>query len=113
APPWLPGLLFGAGLFFHSTALLALPALLWLAFRPGPEGSSRARWAAAVLVPAALPPLIAVACHIALGFDTHLLRLELLESASHGSVLVPLTGAHGLLSFLHAKDLLNWIMLVV
>jgi Tfp pilus assembly protein PilF len=113
APPWLPGVCFGLALFFHSMALLALPALLWLIVRPGPTGIARGRWALGLLAPVVLLPLAAVLTHVALGYNASWFRRDFLESADHHSVLIGLNGDHGLFSAVHWKDLANWALLVV
>ncbi len=112
-PSWLPGLCFGFALFLHSTALLALPALLWLAARPGPAKVARGRWTLGLLLPAVLLPLAAVLAHVAQGFDAVWLRREFLDSSNQRSLLVALRGDHSLLSPVHWKDLANWVVLVV
>jgi tetratricopeptide (TPR) repeat protein len=111
--PALPGLLFGVALFFHTTALFAAPALLWLALRPGPKGVPRGGWAFRVVAPALIGPFLAVILHLAAGFDQAWLRKEFLESKNQRTVLIALTGSHGLLSLEHAKDLVNWLLLAV
>ncbi len=112
-PPWIPGVCFGFALFFHMTALLALPALAWLVLRPGPPGVARGRWALSLLLPAAVLPLTAVLAHAALGFDAAWLQREFLDNSNQRSLLVALSGDHGLLSAVHWKDLANWLLLVV
>jgi tetratricopeptide (TPR) repeat protein len=110
--PWVPGLFFGLALFFHLMAVLALPALAWLIAKPGPRKAARGRWAAAVLLPAVLIPLAGLFAHILAGFDIDWFRHEFLESKNQRSMLIGLMGSHGLLSFRHWKDLLNWTLLV-
>ncbi|MFB3908612.1 MAG: tetratricopeptide repeat protein [Candidatus Eisenbacteria bacterium] len=112
APAWLPGLFFGLALFFHTIALVAAPALLWLALRPGPERAPRGKWLAQVIVPAVAVPLVAVAAHLAAGYDGAWFETEFLKSSNQQKLLVPLTGPHGFLSLLHVKDLANWLLLV-
>ena len=112
-PSWLPGVCFGCALFLHSTALLALPALVWLAVRPGPAKIARGRWALGLLAPAIVLPLAAVLAHVALGYDAGWLRRDFPVSSNQHSVLVALGGDHGLLSAVHWKDLANWVLLVV
>jgi tetratricopeptide (TPR) repeat protein len=112
-PPWVPGVCFGLALFFHATALLALPALAWLAVRPGPAKNSRGRWALSLLLPATLLPLTAVLAHVAHGFDRTWLQREFLDSSNQRSLLVALRGDHSLLSAVHWKDMANWVLLVV
>ena len=111
--PWVPGFFFGFALFFHTTALLAAPALLWLALRPAPARGALRSWALRLLLPAVLLPLVAIAAHLAAGYDTAWFRREFLESKNQRSLLVALTGAHGLFSLTHAKDLLNWLILAL
>lgn len=113
APPWLPGLLYGFALFFHTTAIFAAPALLWLAFRPGPEDLSRKDWALRVIGPALIGPILAIIIHLAAGYDMDWFRREFLESKNQRSVLIRLTGSHGLFSLTHLKDLANWMLLVI
>jgi len=112
-PPWVPGVCFGLALFLHSTALLALPALIWLAVRPGPAKTARGCWALGLLLPATLLPLAAVLAHAALGFDAAWLQREFLDNSNQHSLLVALSGDHSLLSAVHWKDVANWILLVV
>jgi tetratricopeptide (TPR) repeat protein len=112
-PPWVPGICFGFGLFFHLTALLALPALAWLVIRPGPAKVARGRWTLSLLLPATVLPLAAILAHTALGFDATWLRREFLDGSGPHSLLVALRGDHSLLSVVHWKDLANWIVLVV
>ncbi|MBD3161880.1 MAG: tetratricopeptide repeat protein, partial [Candidatus Eisenbacteria bacterium] len=112
-PPWVPGLLYGFAFFFHTTALFAAPALLWLALRPGPKRIARRSWALLVLGPAVLGPLLAVGFHLAAGYNEAWLRKEFLDSKNQRTVLINLTGSHGLFSFVHWKDLANWLLLVV
>jgi tetratricopeptide (TPR) repeat protein len=111
--PWIPGLFFGLALFFHTTALFAAPALLWLALRPAGPRAGRKGWAAQVLLPAAALPLIAIAIHVAAGYDQAWLRREFLESKNQKRVLIPWTGPHGLFSIIQLKDSLNWLLLVL
>ena len=113
ASPWLPGVCFGLALFLHSTALLALPALLWLALRRGPVPGGRRRRVAALVVPAVLLPLAAVLAHVALGFDEIWFRREFLDSSNQRSLLIALTGEHSLLSAVHWKDVGNWVLLAI
>ena len=111
-PPWVPCLCFGFALFFHLTALLALPALLWLVVLPGPAKLARGRWRLSLLLPATVLPLAAILAHVAAGFDTTWLHREFLDGSNPRSVLVALRGDHSLLSVVHWKDLANWILLV-
>ena len=111
-PPWVAGLFFGFAFFFHTTALFAAPALLWLALRPGPKGARRGSWAFAVLGTALIGPLLAVGFHLAAGFDAAWFQREFIESKNQRTVLIGLTGSHGLLSLVHWKDLANWLVLV-
>ena len=111
--PWAPGLFFGLALFFHTIALLAAPALLWLMFRPGPRRARRGRWVGSILIPALFLPLAAVIIHVALGYNGDWIRRDLIESKNQRHMLVALTGSHGLLSWTHLKDILNWLILVV
>jgi len=111
APPWLPGLFFGLALFFHTTALLALPALLWLTLRPGPTRAQHGL--VSLWVPALLFPFLALLAHIALGYDANRFKADFLVNPDSRSMLVPLTGDHGPLSVVHWKDLINWILLVI
>ena len=113
APSWVPGVFFGLALFLHSTALLALPALAWLVVRPGPARAARGRWALGLLAPALVLPLAAVLAHAALGYDAAWFRRDFVGSSNQHSLLVALGGDHGLLSAVHGKDLLNWVLLVV
>jgi hypothetical protein len=111
ASPWLPGVFFGAALFFHSMALLALPGFLWLLLQRGPARHGRRRlglWAPAFLLPA-----LAVLAHAALGYDAGWLASDFLANPDRRSLLVPLSGDHGLLSIAHWKDLANWVVLVI
>lgn len=111
ASPWLPGVFFGAALALHSLAILALPGLLWLAFRPRPQ---RARqWHVGLCVPAVVLPSLAVLIHMALGYDMDWFRSDFLANPDRRSLLLPLIGDHGLLSLAHWKDLANWIVLAV
>lgn len=112
-PPWVPGICFGFALFLHLTGLLALPALLWLAARPGPAKLARSRWLAGILLPAVLLPLAGVLAHVAQGFDATWLQREFVGNSNHRSVMVAFRGDHSLLSAVHWKDLANWILLVV
>lgn len=114
APPWLPGLFYGLALFFHTTALFAAPALLWLALRPGPASgrAGRGRWARDVLLPAVGIPLIGVAIHVASGYDMTWFRRDFLESKNQRHVLVKPGGSHGFFTLNHGRDLANWILLV-
>ncbi len=112
-PPLVPGLCFGFAIFFHSLGLLAVPGLAWLLLRPPDGAASPRRWRVALLVPAVLLPLAAVAIHVAAGFDAAWFRQEVLEGRNQRSLLVALTGAHGLLSLEHARDLANWLLLAV
>ena len=112
-PPWVPGVCFGLALFLHSTALLALPALVWLVVRPGPAKIARGRWTLGLLAPAVILPLAAVLAHAALGYDAGCFRRDFLDGSNQHSLLVALSGDHGLLSALHWKDLANWVLLVV
>jgi len=112
-PPWVPGICFGLALFFHLTALLALPALVWLVVRPGPARVARGRWVLGLLLPAALLPLAGVLAHVAQGFDAAWLQREFVDSSNQRSVLVAFRGDHSLLSAVHWKDVANWILLVV
>lgn len=112
-PPWVPGVCFGLALFLHSTALLALPALVWLVLRPAPAGTARGRWTLSLLLPAIVLPLAAILAHVALGFDAAWLRREFLDGSNQRSLLVAWRGAHSLLSVVHWQDLGNWVLLVV
>ena len=112
-PPWVPGVFFGCALFLHSTALLALPALVWLVVRPGPAKIARGRWTLGLLAPAVVLPLAAVLAHMALGYDAGWFQRDFLDSSNQHSLLVALNGDHGLLSAVHWKDLANWVLLVV
>jgi tetratricopeptide (TPR) repeat protein len=111
ASPWLPGVFFGAALFLHSMALLALPGFLWLLLHPGPAHRGRPR--PGLWVPALLLPAFAVLVHAALGYDTSRLTSDFLANPDRRSILVPLSGGHGLLSFAHWRDLANWVVLVI
>lgn len=113
ARPVLPGIFFGFALFFHLMAILAAPALIWLVMRPGGKPALANRRRFEILAPAIGLPLLGVLIHVALGYDGDWFRREFLESKNQKSVLVPLTGSHGLLSLQHWRDLLNWILLVV
>lgn len=113
APPWVPGVFFGLALFLHSTALLALPALLWLVVRPGPGKTVPVRRALGLLAPAVVLSLAAVLAHVALGYDANWFRRDFLEDSNQRSLLVALSGDHALLSAVHWKDLANWVLLVV
>jgi tetratricopeptide (TPR) repeat protein len=113
APPWLPGLLYGTALFFHSTALIGLPAFLWLAFFPGPDGISRKNWTLRVLAPAVVMPVLALLSHAAAGYSEAWFNKEFRQSQNMQQLLVTLGGSHGLLSFLYWKDLANWLLLVL
>lgn len=112
-PPWVPGSCFGFALFFHLTALFALPALAWLVARPGPAKIARGRWTLSLLLPATVLPLAAILAHVASGFDATWLQREFIDSSNQRSVLVAFRGEHSLLSAVHWKDLANWILLVV
>lgn len=111
--PLLPGIFFGAALFFHAMAILAAPALVWLVLRTGGEPRREGARRMEILLPALGIPLLGILVHIALGYDGEWFRREFLESKNQKSVFVPLTGSHGLLSLRHWRDLLNWILLVV
>ncbi len=111
-PPWVPGLFFGLAGFFHTTVLFAAPAWLLLALRPGVDRPRRGRWAAQVLLPGIVLPLAAIGIHLALGYDSQYFRRDFIESKNQRHVLIALAGPHGLLSLRHAKDLLNWLILV-
>ncbi len=113
ARPLLPGIFFGVALFFHTMAILAAPALLWLAFRPGPKRQHGLHGRLELLGPALALPLLGVLIHLALGYDMEWFRREFLESKNQKNLLAPLSGSHGLLSPRHWRDLLNWILLVV
>jgi tetratricopeptide (TPR) repeat protein len=113
APPWMPGLFFGLAGFFHSTASFAAPAWLFLALRPGVRKAPRGRWAAQILLPGILLPLIAIGIHLALGYNGEMFRRDVIQSKNQRHLLIALTGPHGLFSFLQVKDLLNWLLLVV
>jgi tetratricopeptide (TPR) repeat protein len=110
--PWVPGFFFGLALFFHLMAVLALPALVWLIAKPGPRKAARGGWAAAIVLPALIIPAVGLLAHVVAGFDAGWFRHEFLESKNQRSMLVGLTGSHGLLSFRHWKDLVNWMLLV-
>ncbi len=112
-PPWIPGVFYGLALFFHTTAVFAGPALLWLAWRPGPARAAKGRWRMELLAPAILLPLIAIGIHLALGYDATWFRRDFIESKNQRHLFVRLTGDHGLLTPVSIKDLANWLLLVV
>jgi tetratricopeptide (TPR) repeat protein len=102
---WVASIFYGLALAFHLTAVFTGPALLFLALR-APVRPAVKRWLQAVVPPAALFAL-AVALHLAEGYNAFWFRKEFLESKNSQSLWIPLTGSYGLLSLRTWKDFVN------
>lgn len=102
---WVASAFFGAGLAFHLTAVFTGPALLYLALRAPVRPASR-RWLEAVLPPAILFA-VAIAVHLAQGYNAAWFRKEFLEAQNTRNLWIPLGTGRGLFSTYHWKDLAN------
>jgi tetratricopeptide (TPR) repeat protein len=115
--PLAPGIFFGLALFLHTLALVAAPALVWLAWRlwRARRGDRRAQVRRLVLLfaPAIVLPMTAAIVHVALGFNREWFRKEFVQSKNQKQILIRLTGADGILSLKYVKNVLNWLVLVL
>lgn len=111
--PLVPAIFFGFALFFHTLALIAAPAFLWLILRMIRLRRWRAPRLALLLAPALLLPAAAIVIHVALGFDSGWFRREFVESKNQRQILIHLTGPDGILTWKYLKDVLNWLVLAL
>lgn len=106
---WVASTFFGLALAFHLTALFTGPALLYLALRAPVRPGGR-RWLEAAVPTAALFAL-AVALHLAEGYNAFWFRREFIESKNAQSIWIPLFDERGILTSYHWKDLLNLVLI--
>ena len=112
-PIWVPGAAFGLGLAFHLDALFMAPLLPALVIWPA-ENAPRSMWKRAALL--ALPILAAAGLAVAFlltdGYNRSNFVTDFVKSRQTQRILVTLGGPHGLVSWLHWKDVLNLLLLL-
>lgn len=109
-PAWVPATAFGFGLFWHLDALFLGPLLLFLIAYPPAGAPLLGRRLLQVAGPPLAALLLAAGVYALTGYRTEHFELDFLTGREGLRLFNRMSGAHGMLSWAHWRDVVNLLI---